>query len=202
LNKQFSKIVRAMQGSVAQAVVQPNKKASIALVLTPDEIPGGGWTTYLKRDIPAHSFDARDPIKIRVKNLQYTTSRRSFKKPPTSKLIFIEVTPLATPADAQSWTLSARSRQEKKLIGLADVFDFRVLDHLDVSNVDAFEGYSFSTNRPRGILKTLALAASIGNIHLTVACSDFDQSWTIKEVLEVESAQVEKIRTLKNEQPI
>jgi hypothetical protein len=193
--------VRATQGIFAQQVKQPNKNASIAMILNPDEIPGGDWTTYLKRDIPVHAFDAKDPIKIRVKDFHYTTSRRSFKKPPTSRLIFIEVTPLANSADAESWAMSASFRQESKLSELEDISDFEVFDYFDLQNVDVSRGFSFAANRPKGILKTLALAASIENIFMLIACSDFDRPWTVEEFIEVGNAQVEKIRTFKNELP-
>lgn len=196
MRKQITKIVRATQGALAQQMKQPNKNDTIKMILNSEELPGGSWITYLKRDIPVHAFDARDPIKIRVKDLKYTTSRRSFKKPPTSRLIFIEVTPLANPADAEAWTMSASSRQQSKLSALGDVFDFTVLDQAELSGVKVSESFSFATNRPNGVLKTLALVACIENIFIMVACSDFNQPWMMEEVSAVVTTQVAKISSM------
>jgi hypothetical protein len=186
-------ILGATRVAIATQDYQPNKESTADLILSSEEVPSGSWTSSIEQDIPTNSFNKRDPEMHRAGLMWSTTSKRLFKNS-TLGTVLIEVSPLATSTDADSWVLSAGERVKRKMMKYVELAKFEALDDIVLANVGQKSGFEYKVNDPNGLRSSVVVAASVSDIYVIVTCTDYGREWSLEEVLDIVRAQVEKIR--------
>jgi hypothetical protein len=194
----LARIRTAFKVVVAEQSYQPNNEISTSLLLSPDELPGNGWTTSGQREMSAHAFKKNNPIMDRAKTMKSTTSRRLIENPSQSRSIIDEVTPLASATDAASWVSSADQRLKSNLskVGI-DVNDFREIQEVPLASVGVARGFEYTLTLKKGPKASTLVVANVDDVYMSVTCGSFDEPWTFDDVLNIARVQVMKIRNMK-----
>jgi len=187
----------ATRVAIATQRYQPNKKLSVDLLLTSEEVPGGGWTTSIQQEMPANSFSKGAPEMIRAKEMKSTTSKSLFKDSSELRTVLIEVTPLATISDAESWVSSAEERVKRKMLKYVALDRFEDLGDFTLANVGLSVAFNYTMAVPKGVRTSVVVATNVGDVYTIVTCSDVGRNWTVEDVQDVVQAQIEKIRIAK-----
>ena len=183
----------ATRVAMAAQRYQPNRDLTSELTLAANEVPGMGWTISIEQDMPAHSFNKGEPEMIRAKQIKSTTSKRLYKNS-VSKTVLIEITPLATTSDAESWVSSSIERVRRQMLKYVDLDEFEVIDDIALANVGSSTAFRYGMTTPDGVRESIVVASNVGNVYTIVTCTDVGRVWSIEEVLRVVHSQVEKIR--------
>ncbi|MGH7174810.1 MAG: hypothetical protein ACREGR_00425 [Minisyncoccia bacterium] len=193
------KIVGGVKVALAQLGPQPNKRSSMSMLLDTSEVPGSGWRVSIQQNLRAHAFKEKNLVTRGAKTNQSTTSRKLFESDRSSKSLLVEVTPLATEADAESWSSSSSDRTRMSLSNVANLQSLHLVEGLALPGAERASCFEYTINSSKGVRTSLAIAANYRAIYLQVTGSSLDESWTWGEVIDAASAQVRKISRLLEE---
>jgi hypothetical protein len=195
MKKKLKKFLGASKVVISQQRYQPNKEYSRSLILDSEELPVSGWINSLQQDMPTHSFNKGNAVMINAKSIKSTTSRNLFKNEDSSGSILVEVMPLASVEDAKEWVESACDRVKRTLSGKASLSEFNCIGAIAIPNIDTSSGFHYSMTLEKGLRKSTAVAASVGDVYTIVTCSKFNADWSMNEVVELVQVQAYKIRS-------
>jgi hypothetical protein len=197
MNRKLKMIFGATKIAVASQRYQPNRELTVAYLLTSEELPMNGWTMSAQQDYPTRAFNKGEAEIERAKSMKGTTSRRLFKNDSDSRSIFIEVIPLASATDAESWVASSDERVRRKMAKLCELNDFRVNGAVSIPKAVLTRSVAYSMSIPKGERTSIAVAANAEDVYVLVTCSDIDHNWPIDDVIEIVRVQINKILKLK-----
>lgn len=160
-------------------------------VLNVDSLGGGSWKVLDQRAWKTGQSSADEPWALRARQAKLITVWRSFEQSSPSRWLWVQVTPLASPSDADAALhvipdrLLANARAEVKVVSAHDVKPFSVSGHL------VGWAHEQKTSGPTGAGVALHMALVIGSTLAVLAASGDTDSWTWDELRRIASSQAE-----------
>jgi hypothetical protein len=173
------------------------KRASIALVLLPSELPESGWISKSMITIRSAVVGVVDEAARRARRQGCISAWGWFSNESTSQYLLIKIGPMVNVTDAQAKVatfpvvMAERSKVVEGMVGHHSV------DGLTLVNGEQITGYEHEiiVGKVSGFNFKDAVG-NVDNIVFTVECSGPNGGWSWEEVLSVANLQHEKILRL------
>jgi hypothetical protein len=169
------------------------KRASLAMLLKPDELPGAGWKKLDQRAWRTGFFPNPSEAARRARDVESVSAIRSFEQA-NSRWVWIEVIPFVSAPDAESMLPTLPALFVSNPRAKVTVTTERRLDPHEAPDVASYPFvYEQSTVGQRGAGVSRYVAGTVGHIVFIVAFSALsaDVSWA--DVAAVAAAQTSKI---------
>jgi hypothetical protein len=170
------------------------RKAALSLLLDISDLPGQGWKLNTFQTLRAGIVGKVDDIAKRARQARCVAVWGTFTNKSTRKKILIQITPAASPIDADARTATFEQRNIEGIARFPIIGNTRVepsLDMLGVGHVPGIEyeivsGKSSGRNHKR-------VGGNVGNVVYSISCSGFRGGWSWEEVLQVADSQRRKL---------
>lgn len=167
-------------------------KLHLSQLISTEDFPGTGWRVIDERAWRTGTSGAEAAWASRAKAAGLVTAWRSFEQKTPERWVWIQVTPLATEADAQDALHAVPDRFLGNVRSDVTVVDGEDAEPVVVDGSSAGWAHEQRTSSRRGDGIALCSAFVVGRSLVVLAASGFEGSWTWAEV--GQAAQIQAAR--------
>jgi hypothetical protein len=182
--------------AITQIGSKPNAEATLALLLTADDIPGNNWKMLDERSWRAGTIGPITAWGKRTRAAKNIVGWRSFEQQNSERWIWIQVVPYVSAEDARSALAGfhlvdglPNSRAEVRVVSEL------ALEGVLVEGVDAVRVHIQITSGPRGESEARYLYFAVDTFVAIWAFSSFGIAWDESEMFSLVTLQASRLKT-------
>lgn len=160
-------------------------------VLAVDALSAGSWKVLGQRAWKTGQTGAGEPWAVRARQANLISVWRSFEQSSPSRWLWVQVTTLASPTDAEAALQVIPDRLLANASAEVNVVSSRDVEPVPVHGHHVGWAQEQQTDGPRGVGVALYMAFVVGSTLAVLAASGDADAWTWDELHRVASSQAE-----------
>jgi hypothetical protein len=163
------------------------------MLIEASDLPGDSWRQLDERTWRAGEADPDIGWAQRAKQAGSVTAWRSFEQPAASRWLWIQMSPLASPDDADAALDDVPGRMLKNHRAEVEVVSEQEISPPSVPHASRVWAYTQETRGRRGSGEALYLATRVDDVLAVTAASGQDGGWSWPDVIAIATLQCTRI---------